>query len=576
MPPGRIPLAWQDRAADETRALIKAGEQRILIPAATGTGKGSLAAAFIVACCRARLRTLFIVHLDELIEDVMERCLQIEPRLYSGKVKGPQNEVDRQAVFASMQTLQGDRLLSLWRFDYVFYDEAHMSDTPTGRAIIERVFSVNERAILIGFTATPFRSGSAGRTKGLGKVFKAATTPYSLEDGIKDGILAPLLGRVVDTHLDLTGVDPDDEKKIARIVDTPERNKAVLEAFLRERPERQAIGFAASIEHAKNLAAVFSEAGIAASWVSGLDPQRKEKIRAFKADKIHVLWNQNLLTTGFDHPPIETVMLVRPTKSLLMLSQMVGRGTRVHRGKPDCIILDFVANTQGFNAKTMIDLTIPPPNVRITVGCVVRHRDDEELEEGTVLELLPDEAAHVCWAGVDGRDGPFPTSDLVLLRPPRVPETLTLTPSVIGTTTFTIALYGENAGRKIGWYRYESARYGKIDVARGEGVAVLLVPVEPKSHQWKCIAVRKAWGARSWAELVHEGPYHEVQARAATVIDKPLDWNKDWIGDPASDRQLAALKRFKLRREHVSKGEAALLLDLKIGLLCAKEAGIHG
>jgi superfamily II DNA or RNA helicase len=561
--PGQSPLPWQVEAQQAIAREIRAGRTRILTSAATGSGKGSTIAGLIVLCARRKKRTLFIVHMDELIEDVMDRALLAEPRLIAGKVQGARNEIDRPCVFASAQTLQKDRLRDIGHFDYVFLDEAHRSATPQQKAIISRVLEVNPKAIILGFTATPYRTGSSGGTKGLGEVFQVLASQYPLEQAIRDGVLSPLVCKAVDTHLDLTGVDPDDEKKLAKVVDTDERNASVVDHYLQERPGKQAIAFGCSVQHAQRLAEAFTARGVAASWVSGSDPQRAEKIRAFKSGRTTVICCNDLLTTGFDHRPVEVVLLVRPTKSLLMFTQMVGRATRKYPGKESGLILDFAGNASGFGLASIADLSTPPPHVRITVGCIVRHRRDEDLAEGTVLALVPEDAAEVCWKGVEGRDGDFPVKDLVLLREARPPDVLTLTPAVLGTSTFTVELFGSEAGKRIGWYTYESDRYGKVQLARGKTVSALLIPDAPKSNDWSCYLLSRGDAPPT---PIRRGRYHECQSAAVAAVPDPQDWNKDWLGDPATERQLSALRKFRVKRDKLSKGEAAMLLDVKIGL----------
>lgn len=561
--PGQTPLPWQEEAVRAVKREMRAGKKRILTSAATGCGKGSLAAGLIVAVHNARKRSLFIVNRDELIDDVMERALAANPRLLCGKVKGPLNEIDRLAVFASAQTLQKERLKDIGHFDYLFVDEAHFAASPSWSAIIKRVIEVNPEAIILGFTATPYRTGSAGGTKGLGDVFEVLASQYTLEQAIRDGVLSPLICRAIDTHLDLTGVDPDDEKKLAKIVNTPERNASVVDAYLAERPGKPGIAFCCSIQHAKDLAAAFTARGISASFVSGDDPQREEKIRAFKQGRTTILCNRDLLTFGFDYRPLEVVMLVRPTTSLLLFTQMVGRATRLAPNKESGLILDFVANSAGLGLASIADLSTPPPHVRITVGAVVRHRRDEDLSEGVVLELGADDDAEVCWKGVDGQDGLFPCKDLVLLREPRPPATLTPTPAVLGTSTFTVELFGTEAGKRVGWYTYESQTYGKVKLARGKTESALLVPEEPRSQNWTCYLMRRGGDG---VHVLKAGRYHECESAASAAIRDPQDWNKDWLGDPATEKQLAALRRFRIRREKLSKGEAAMLMDIKIGL----------
>ena len=573
MQPGFTPRAWQLACVN---ALYKHMPQhkRLLVSVCTGGGKSDVIPGLMVKAARKGRRSLFVVNRDELIDDVWNRAHRIDSRLYSGRVQGPRDEIDRQAVFASAQTLQKERLNSIGKFDLVVWDEAHHLGAKSWAAIQRKVSEVNPAAWHIGFTATPFRTGPSGGTRGLGEAFDILAYEYSLEDGIRDGVLSPLVCKAVETHLDLTGVDPDDEKALAKLVDTDERNRTVVESYLEHLRGKSAIAFCASIAHAKRLAIAFQMAGVKAEAVWGTDKDRDKKIAAYKEQRIDVITNRDLLCEGFDAKHTHGVLLDRPVQALGLFCQMVGRATRLWPGKEHGLILDFVANSSGLTLASIADLSTPPPSVRITVGCIVRHRRDESLPEGTVVALRDEEQADVIWAGRSEADGVYPCRDLVLLRAARVPDTLVLEPNVIGTSTFTVILFGKEAGRVVGWYQRDSKTYGKVYVTKGKDEAALLIPTAPKSHTWEYWHLAKRWGEKSTATLRHTGHFHECKDRAEAVIDRPQDWNKDWLGDPATEKQLKALHK---TGQKLSKGEASMLLEIKYGLMAVKDARrIHG
>ena len=356
LPPGMTARKWQREAMS---AICSTKSRRALVSAATGTGKGSLIAAFAVRVFHLNKRLLFLVHRDELIDDVMARAKAAYPGIDAGKVKGPFNQYDRQIVFASVQTLRGRRLTDLEHFDYVVTDEAHHAIAPSYLAIYQHVESVNPKWRHIGFTATPFRYGGFGKTAGLGKAFDQLVYEYPLAKAIEDGALAPLRGVAVETHLDLAGVDPDNVDRLVKIVDTPSRNQIVAEKYLELAAGKQAICFSVTIEHAAHLAQAFVKAGVNAEVVWGTDPNRAEKIARYKEGKTRVLCNCELLTEGFDAPQTEAVILVRPTGSIGLYSQMVGRVTRLHPGKTEGLVIDFVGNAAKYPLVRLSDLTTP-------------------------------------------------------------------------------------------------------------------------------------------------------------------------------------------------------------------------
>ena len=420
MPPGQEPLRWQEEAMRALR-VYAGSHQNILFSAATGVGKGTFIASLMVKAARAKKRCLFIVHRDELIDDVMQRATLIEPNLYAGKVKAERNEMDRFSVFASQQSLRGKRLATIGRFDYVITDEVHRAGAKTYRAIYDKVREVNPRAKHFGFTATPFRNTGGGKTKGLGEVFEVLAYEYSLSEAIADGVLAPIRCLSIETDLDLSDVDPDDEEKAAKIVDTPDRNRVVVAKYREHLTEvddewsevhHPAIAFCASVDHAVHLAEAFQADGIKAEavWESsknqGKDKERARKIADYKAGRIAVLCNRDLLAEGFDAPATRGVILAGPTESLGLFCQRVGRGTRRSpaTGKTEGLVLDFVAASTTHNLVTVADLTRPTKNPRIEVGATVRHRRRAELSEGIVMGLrLPGGGAPPATHTEDGR-----------------------------------------------------------------------------------------------------------------------------------------------------------------------------
>lgn len=570
---GQTPLRWQAEAMLSIRKYLPTHSD-ILISAATGTGKGTLIASLVVKAFRAGKRTLFLVHRDELIDDVMTRAIEIDPRLSAGKVKGDRNEWTALAVFASVQTLQKQRLDDLGRFDFMFTDESHHATAKTYRAIYAKARDNNPNVRHIGFTATPFRTGSGGKTTGIGDVFKILAYEFSLQDAITEGVLCPLVCKQIETHLDLTGVDPDDEDKLEKLVDTPDRNRTVVEKYTEHRPGKQGIVFGVSIAHAKNLATAFRDAGVNAEAVWGTDRKRADKIARFKAGEITVLCNKDLLTEGFDHRPVEVVMLGRPTQSRGLFAQMVGRGTRRSpaTGKESGLILDFVANSATHDLVSMSDLTTTEKGQRIEVGAVVRHKRVAAFSEGTVIELSGDGSrAVVLWKGI--REGtedpapPYPCDHLVLLRPPRVVDEFTIVPSVAGVSEFEVMLFGDGP-RKVAWYTYDSSTRGKIKVARGERMSMIVLRVA--GDDWS------AWELRTNPDSVRvlaSGPYADVFNAACKGMENPQPYDLDWHKDPATPRQIETLRKFNIKRDHISKGEASMLIEIKVGMLRIARVG---
>jgi ATP-dependent helicase IRC3 len=131
------------------------------------------------------------------------------------------------------------------------------------------------------------------------------------------------------------------ETELADAVDNPYRNLLVAKAYQEHCAGRQAIGFGVNIAHSVHLAEAFISLGINAEAVWGADPDRADKVQRFRDGEIEVLFNPQLLVEGFDLATIACVILAGPTKSKVVFSQRVGRGTRLNPPlKNDCIVLD--------------------------------------------------------------------------------------------------------------------------------------------------------------------------------------------------------------------------------------------
>jgi len=122
------------------------------------------------------------------------------------------------------------------------------------------------------------------------------------------------------------------------------------------------LAFTVDIQHAYDLAEAFQNRGFSAMPISGETPldERHELERQFHIGEIQVLCNCYLLTEGYDEPAIDCILLARPTKSQGLYIQMVGRGTRIHPGKENCLILDVVDNTTRHDIRQFADLGLEP------------------------------------------------------------------------------------------------------------------------------------------------------------------------------------------------------------------------
>ena len=483
----------------------------------------------------------------------------------------------------------------------------HHSPSRSYRAIYARCEKVNPKWKHIGLTATPFRNAGGGKTAGLGLVFPRLAYEYSLADAIAEGALCPLRGIKVRTEIDLTGVDPDDEDALEKLIDTHDRNHVVAETYVAhcvtdgDRSEvtvteawsedatprevtrtlvvggvrKQAIVFACTIAHARNIATELCKWGIVAEPVWGTDKERTRKIGAFKSGTIDVLCNNNLLSEGFDHKPVGAVLLVRPTQSRGLYAQQVGRATRKSPGKLEGLVIDFVANSDTHDLASLADLSRPDSDLpRIEPGAEVRHRRDAAKskgmvesvdgwvsndEQGTALVLWKQGAADL--GIVAGEPVEEEARNLLLIKPPMKAandDEIVINPTVIGVNEFSISLFGEpTKGQRLGWYTYTDSKKHKHLVAKGKDRDESAMIRHRDETTWE------AWRRTGEAiRLAAVGSFAECEAAVSDMT--PGDYTEQWMRAAASEKQVETLAKFGVRRAGLSKGEASMILVLKI------------
>jgi len=340
---------YQEDALTEIRNASREGLTRILAVLPTGCGKTII---FSEMARRSRRKTLILAHRDELIRQAADKVSMVWPEAVIGVVKGKENDFhDKNVVCASVQTLSRKRRLSQVLdegFGLLVVDESHHAASDTYRYIIDGLGfgSDDPRRVLFGCTATPCRMDGLG----LGHIFQKIVYSVSILTMIRAGYLSDIRGYRAQTETDLSrvGTRCGDyiESQLAQAVNTKERNELVIKSYQEHAPGRKALAFCANVQHSEDLAEIFRGNGIEAKALSGFTPEeeRAEALRAFSRGDIRILTNCALFTEGFDEPTIECVLMCRPTKSQALYTQCVGRGTRRHPGKTDCVVIDFCDN----------------------------------------------------------------------------------------------------------------------------------------------------------------------------------------------------------------------------------------
>ncbi len=367
---------YQAEALDLTARAEADGTRRQLGVAATGLGKT------VMFCALARQvggRTLILAHRDELVGQAAAKVREVWPEATVGIVKADQNDVHAQVVVASVQTLAREHRLaqlaaaagqdapagavtaSLFAaaapFSLVVVDEAHHAAADSYRRILAGLDAGQpDGPLLLGVTATPDR----GDGQGLDGVFDRIVWSYDLLWGIRSGYLSDVRGlRIGLQGLDLSNVrvsrgdyQAGDAGRALEAADAPQ---AIARAWAEHAADRRTLVFTPTVATAAAVAEAFTGAGVRAAWVSGETPmdERRRLLAAYSAGEVQVLANCAVLTEGYDEPRTDCVVVARPTRSRALYAQMVGRGTRRHPDKADCLVLDVVGATDEHSLVTI-------------------------------------------------------------------------------------------------------------------------------------------------------------------------------------------------------------------------------
>lgn len=327
---------------------------RNLVVAATGTGKTVISAFdyknFIQNNTSGKV--LFLAHRKEILTQALATYRGILRDNNFGELWVDGEEpTNYKHVFASVQTLN-NRIDSLnfspEFFDYIVIDECHHLTANSYRATINYF----KPQILLGLTATPERMDGGDIQEDFHNRIAAE---IRLPEALNRKLLCPFQYFGVSDSIDLSQVAWEKGKYVAseltRIFTANDRRVseiiAALEKYTKDKTDVRAIGFCVSIEHAKFMAEKFSLAGFKASYLTSANNQNRGLVRSQLLNKeINYLFVVDIFNEGVDIPEIDTVLFLRPTESLTIFLQQLGRGLRLAENKDCLTVLDFVGNAR--------------------------------------------------------------------------------------------------------------------------------------------------------------------------------------------------------------------------------------
>jgi superfamily II DNA or RNA helicase len=369
-----ITRPYQSAAVLAVREAWDAGHKRTLLVMATGTGKTwTFARILTQRRDEGRGRALVIAHRIELIEqgaaalEAAGLSVEIESGDRLASQHGSLLHGPSDVVIATVQSLRGKRLTrwSEMAFGTIVVDEVHHATAASYRNVIDRF----PLAHLLGVTATPDR----GDKVGLGGVIPHVAFQYELRQAIAEGYLSPI--RCVSlsaAELDLKSIritrqehgrdlNPAD---IATQIEGAEAMHALAVQIVEVVGTRQTLIFTPTVLTAHKLADVLvslTSTGVRACDGGSAKEDRSDAVTKFRESKIQFLLCCALWTEGADFPCTSAVIILRPTKSRSLFAQMIGRGTRLHPGKVDCLIADLTTNSDDHTLATPLDVLAGKP-----------------------------------------------------------------------------------------------------------------------------------------------------------------------------------------------------------------------
>ena len=335
---------YQSKARAAVHSEWDAGRSRTLLVLPTGCGKTVVFSKIAEDRVRSGDRVLILAHRGELLDQASDKLFKATG-LRCATEKAEQTSVDswNRVVVGSVQTLTREKRLSQFppsHFGTIIVDEAHHAISDSYLRVLDHFSD----AKVLGVTATPDR----GDMKNLGSVFDSLAYEYSLPQAIRDGYLCKIKALTIPLQMDLTGVSVSAGDFSSGDLGT------ALDPYLEQIADemrticsgRKTVVFLPLVATSQKFCELLHSRGFRAAEVNGESRDRAQILQDFEAGNYDVLCNSMLLTEGWDCPSVDTVIVLRPTKSRALYSQMVGRGTRLHPGKEHLLLLDFLWLTE--------------------------------------------------------------------------------------------------------------------------------------------------------------------------------------------------------------------------------------
>ncbi|HAV1571951.1 TPA: DEAD/DEAH box helicase [Vibrio parahaemolyticus] len=356
----------------------------IVLP--TGAGK-SLVIAELARLAKGRV--LVLAHVKELVEQNHAKYegYGLKGAIFSAGLG--RKETDQQVVFASVQSVVRNLDSFKNQFSLLVIDECHRvpdDKNSSYQKVITHLRELNPGIKVLGLTATPYRLGMGWiyqyHTRGQvrteeSRFFRDCIFELPIRYLLDENFLTP--ARMMDAPVlsyDFSQLKPANtgrykEAEMDMVIDKAKRaTPQIVEQIIQYARERKGVMiFAATVRHAQEIHGLLPEGETAIVIGDTPTPERDAIIQAFKNREIKYLVNVSVLTTGFDAPHVDLIAILRPTESVSLYQQIVGRGLRLSEGKNECLVLDYAGNSYDLYQPEVGDPKPDSTSELITIPC---------------------------------------------------------------------------------------------------------------------------------------------------------------------------------------------------------------
>ncbi len=378
---------YQQEAVDRTLAYFKKKREPAVIVLPTGAGK-SLVIAELARIARGRV--LVLAHVKELVEQNHSKyeSYNLKAGIYSAGLN--KKDFNHKVIFGSIQSVANAPDHFFEDFTLLVVDECHrvsLDEDTQYRQVIQRLRQANKNLCILGLTATPYRLGMGWiynySHRGVeqtteDRFFKQCVFELPLQYMIKNNYLTPPVkvdipvtsydfSELIEKGAPFTSTQIEEILKRQRKL-TPLIIKNIID--ITETYDREGVMiFSSTVKHAQEILEYLPEGQAQLILGETEDEKRNGIIQDFKNKKFKYLVNVSVLTTGFDAPHVDVIAILRPTESISLYQQIIGRGLRLSESKKDCFILDYTGMGHNIYSPEISDKKPAKDTIAVQVEC---------------------------------------------------------------------------------------------------------------------------------------------------------------------------------------------------------------